>query len=83
MEEHCGEFFERKRGKRRILLAYEVFIKPVSRYTDQLSLMGLLEGTYACSTWKHIRSSEASSSSGRFRMNRLKYRVSEILQMYE
>ena len=31
VEEHCREFFERKRRKRWILLAYEVFIKPVSK----------------------------------------------------
>ncbi len=73
MEERLGEGFQRI-GWELVgtLLADEVFIVPMAVAkalgSDQRRRRVV---TYACSTWKHTRSTDVSSSSGRFKMKRL------------
>ena len=71
MEQHCGELFEWQWWEFGILFTNKIFVEPVTRTYNEWWAPSRKIETYACSTWKHIRSSDASSSSGRLRIKRL------------
>lgn len=84
MEEMPRECLESHRWEAWLLFPDEVLIVPVTgpeQYeTNAYDIQHCCDAsiydptTYACSTWKHMRSTDTSSSSGRLRMKRLSHR---------
>ena len=75
-EHHFGELLEGELWEFVVFFSDEIFIVPMSvRLGVSEIMITLALATYACSTWKHIRSSDVNSSSGRLRMNRLGERL--------
>jgi hypothetical protein len=72
MEQHCRKLLQRKRWEFWILFSNKILVEPMTENGWACRAKWNKVGdAHACSTWKHIRSREASSSSGRLRMKRL------------
>lgn len=81
IEQHGRKFLERKRRISWILFADKILVKPMPdvakvSYLDRIEMWSKVAD--ACSTWKHMRSTDSSSSSGRLRMNRLESIVGQL-----
>ena len=72
-EEDGGKTLERVGRKCRVFFSDEVFVVPMSTEAMRSGKRRLRQRNeaYACSTWKHTRSMDCSSSSGRLRIKRL------------
>lgn len=74
VKQHRRKLFEWKWWELGILFSYKIFVEPVSNLLRDENAGGKQSergSTHACSTWKHIRSKEDNSSSGRLSMKRL------------